>query len=64
MRDGLLLRQGKLYVTEGKIKDTPLRTAIIREAYAQPLSGHLGIAKLKQLVNSRYYWPGLGNDID
>src|SRR6266536_63615 len=64
LRDGLLLRQGKLYVTEGKIKDTPLRTAIIREVHAQPLSGHPGIAKLKQLVNSRYYWPGLGNDID
>ena len=46
LRDGLLLQYGKLYVTEGIIHEMPLRTAIIREAYDQPLTGHPGRAKL------------------
>jgi hypothetical protein len=65
LRDGLLLRYGKLYVTEGTVTPgMPLRTAIIREAHDQPLSGHPGRAKLRQLLQSRYYWPNLGKDID
>jgi hypothetical protein len=68
LRDGLLLRSGKLFVTEDKIESTTgttsLRTAIIREAYKQPLLGHLRKAKLKQLISSRYYWLGQGSDID
>jgi hypothetical protein len=51
LRDGLLLRYGKLYVTEGLVTTgMPLRTAIIREAHDQPLSGHPGRAKLRQLL--------------
>jgi transposase InsO family protein len=64
LRDGLLLRYGKLYITEGAIQDVPLRTAVIREAHDQPLTGHPGRAKLRQLIQSRYYWPGQGKDID
>ena len=64
LRDGLLLRYGKLYITEGAIQDVPLRTAVIREAHDQPLTGHPGRAKLRQLLQSRYYWPGQGKDID
>ena len=64
LRDGLLLRYGKLYITEGVIQDVPLRTAVIREAHDQPLTGHPGRAKLRQLLQSRYYWPGQGKDID
>jgi hypothetical protein len=64
LRDGLLLRSGKVYVTGGLIDNTPLRTAIIREAHEQPLSGHPGRTKLRQLLQSRFYWPGQGRDID
>jgi hypothetical protein len=68
LRNGLLLRSGKLVVTESGIESsagiTPLRTAIIKEAHEQPLLGHPGRAKLKQLISSRYYWPGQGSDID
>jgi transposase InsO family protein len=64
LREGLLLRYGKLYITDEKIQNTPLRTAIIREAHEQPLSGHPGRAKLRQLLQARFYWPGQGRDID
>ena len=51
LRDGLLLRYGKLYVPDSMLTDDmPLRTAIIREAHDQPLSGHLGRTKLRYLL--------------
>jgi hypothetical protein len=65
LKDGLLLRYNKLYVLDCMFTDQmPLRTALIQEAYDQPLLGHPGWAKLKQLLQSRYYWPGQGKDID
>jgi len=65
LRDGLLLRYSKLYVTDGEVTPgMPLRTAIIREAHDQPLSGHPGRSKLRQLLQARYYWPNQGKDID
>jgi transposase InsO family protein len=65
LRDGLLLRDGKLYVPDGQLTpEIPLRTALIREAHEQPLSGHPGHAKLRRLIQSRYYWPNQGKDID
>jgi hypothetical protein len=43
LKDGLLFRYSKLYVTDGFIAlDMPLQMALIREAHDQPLSGHLG----------------------
>lgn len=65
LEDGLLRRQGKLYVTKGFVTpEMPLRTALIRKAHDQPLLGHPGRAKLRQLLQSRYYWPNQGKDID
>jgi hypothetical protein len=65
LQDGLLLRYGKLYVPDGEVvRGQPLRTALIREAHEQPLSGHPGKAKLRQLLQERYYWPSMGADID
>ena len=65
LRDGLLLRLGKLYVPDSQL--TPkmlLQTALIRETHDQPLMGHPGWAKLRQLLQSQYYWPNQGKDID
>ncbi len=42
----------------------PLQTAIIREAYDQPLTGHPGISKLKRAIYDCYYWLSQGSDID
>ena len=65
VRDGLLLRYGKLYIPDTMLTESmPLRTAIIREAHDQPLTGHPGRNKLRQLLQNRYYWPGQGRDID
>ena len=47
LRDGLLLRHDKLYITDGTVDGVLLRTAIIREAHEQPLSGYLGQTKLR-----------------
>jgi transposase InsO family protein len=65
LQDGLLLRYGKLFVPNSMMTpEMPLRTALIQEAHAQPLMGHPGRAKLRQLLQARYYWPGQGTDID
>ncbi len=51
LRDGLLLRYDKLYVTKGTvILGMPLCTAIICKAYNQLLSGYPSRAKLRQLL--------------
>src|ERR1035437_10396285 len=42
----------------------PLRTALIKEAHEQPMIGHPGRAKLRQLLQARYYWPSQAKDID
>jgi hypothetical protein len=65
LRDSMLLWYNKLYVTDGEVvKDMPLQTAIIREAYDQPLTGHPGISKLKRAIYDCYYWLSQGSDID
>jgi hypothetical protein len=65
LKDGLLLRYGKLYVTDGMLTDEmPLRTAIIRETHAQPLVGHPGRTKTRQLLMRRFYWPDQAKDIN
>ncbi len=41
-----------------------LQTAIIREAYNQPLISHLGISKLKRAIYNCYYQLSQGSDIN
>jgi hypothetical protein len=56
LKDGLLLRLGKLYIPDKKLTpEIPLQTALIREAHDQPLMEHPERAKLQQLLQSRYY---------
>ena len=58
LQNGLLLREGKLYVPEAQLTPAvPLQTTLIKEAHEQPLMGHPGRAKLHQLIQSCYYWP-------
>jgi hypothetical protein len=65
LQDGLLLRYGKLFVPNSiMMPEMPLYTALIQEVYIQPLMGHPGRAKLRQLLQARYYWSGQGTDID
>jgi hypothetical protein len=56
LQDGLLLRYGRLYITEDEIAPgLPLQTALIRKAHNKPLSGYPGRIKLRQLLKERYY---------
>jgi hypothetical protein len=64
LQGGLLLRYRKLYVPNVMLTASMLlRTAVIREVYDQPLTGHPRRTKLSKLIRSRYYWPGQASDI-
>ena len=51
--DGVLHHQGLPFVLE------VIRTELISRHYDDPLAGHFGIDKTKDLVGWKYYWPGL-----
>jgi RNase H-like domain found in reverse transcriptase/Integrase zinc binding domain len=40
-----------------------LRTEILRAHHNNPLAGHLGIARTKLLIEERYYWRIMRNDV-
>src|SRR5579871_4891225 len=60
MRQGLLLRWGKLVVPDVD----QLRTELIHEAHATPTTAHPGKSKTRKLLTDRYYWINLGSDVD
>ena len=49
--DGVLYHQGLPFVPEA------IRTEIISRHHDDPLAGHFGIDKTKDLVGRKYYWP-------
>lgn len=60
IKNGLVLRNGKLYVPDIDC----LRTLLIQEIHSSITTGHPGKMKTKQLVMEQYYWPRMGADID
>ena len=40
-----------------------LRTKLLREAHDAPISGHVGVAKTSELLQRRFYWPKMGDDV-
>jgi len=60
LEKGLLKYQSRLVVPE----DQNLRTRIIAEVHNQVSTAHPGKNKTRQLIRTRYYWPGLISDID
>jgi transposase InsO family protein len=56
--DNLLLFHGKLVVERG----TELSTKLIREVHDQVSSAHPSARKTYQLLESQYYWKGMGQD--
>ena len=56
--DGVLHHQGLPFVPEA------IRTEIISRHHDDPLAGHFGIDKTKDLVGRKYYWPSLRRDIE
>jgi len=55
----LLLYQGKIWLPN----DEGIRTALIAKYQEPPQAGHGGTAKPTELINQRYYWPKIREDI-
>ena len=56
--DGVLYHQGLPFIAE------VIRTEIISQHHDDPLAGHFGIDKTKDLIGRKYYWPSLQKDIE
>ena len=56
--DGILHHQDLPYVL--KI----IRTKLISRHYDDPLAGHFGIEKTRELVARKYYWETLRHDVE
>jgi len=58
-KNGLLWYQGKIWIPN----DEGIRTALIAKHHEPPLARHGGTAKTTELINRRYYWPKIREDI-
>ena len=56
--DGILHHQGLPYVPE------IIRTELISRHHDDPLAGHFGIEKTRELVARKYYWETLRHDVE
>jgi hypothetical protein len=63
VKDGLLVRQGKL-VVPASFEGRYLRTELIKEAHSTIVTAHPGQTKTRKLLSARYYWKGLIQDVD
>ena len=41
-----------------------IRTELISRHHDDPLAGHFGINKTRELIGRKYYWPSLRNDVE
>jgi len=58
-KDGLLWYQGKIWIP----KNEGIRTTHIAKHHEPPQAGHGGTAKTTEIMNRRYYWPKIREDI-
>ena len=56
--DGVLHHQGLLFVPEA------IRIELISRHHDDPLVGHFGIEKTRELLARKYYWPTLRHDVE
>ena len=56
--EGVLQYQGLPYVPE------IIRSEVISRHHDDPLVGHFGIDKTRELVGRKYYWPSLRKDVE
>ena len=57
---GVLRRAGKVWIPQSKA----LRQALLTRNHDDPLGGHYGKDKTVELLQRKYYWPGLRADVD
>ena len=55
--EGVLQYQGLPYVPE------IIRSEVISRHHDDPLAGHFGIDKTRELISRKYYWPSLRRDV-
>ena len=55
--EGVLQYRGLPYVPE------IIRSKVISRHHNDPLVGHFGIDKTRELVGQKYYWPSLRKDV-
>jgi hypothetical protein len=60
IENDLLRYEGKLYIPRVE----SLRQELLRRSHNDPLSGHFGQDKTKELLRRHYYWPELSRDVD
>jgi len=58
IEDGVVLKEGRIYVPEGK-----LRGEVIRLHHDTPVGGHGGRWKTTELVTRNYWWPGVTKEV-
>ena len=56
--DGVFHHKGLPYVSE------IIRAGLISKHHNDPLAGHFGIEKTRELVARKYYWPTLCHDVE
>lgn len=56
--EGVLNREGLPYLPE------IIRTEVISRHHDDPLAGHFGIDKTRELIARKYYWPSLRHDVE
>ncbi len=56
--DGVLHHQGLPYVPE------VIRTELISRHHDDPLAGHFGIEKTRELIARKYFWPTMRRDVE
>ena len=67
VRDGLLVRSlGHKLPYRNYVIMVPeeIRGDILKAVHDSSFSGHLGITRTEERVRKRFYWPGIGNDVD
>lgn len=57
--DGLLRRRGAIYVPDSP----PMRAELLATHHDDPHAGHFGFARTQELLQRKYYWPGMRKDV-
>jgi len=43
---------------------TALRLQVLHSVHGEPLAGHFGVSKTKETLRQRFYWQGMGRDVE
>jgi hypothetical protein len=59
VEDGLLRKNGKLYIPSDPI----IKTALLNEVHDTPISGHFGVTRTYRLLSQDVFWPDMIGDV-